>query len=130
VSGKSSGYYGCLNASRRACENKVLIARNRLEEKFVAALNEKCLNPELLEQVYERTAVKVKELFAHIPEELRLKKVELNRAETRVHNFIEFIASGRASPSLADALSQAEQQVKTLSGDVQSMEAAKGHAFT
>jgi site-specific DNA recombinase len=130
VSGKGSGYYGCLNASRRACENKVLIARKRLEDKFVAALNEKVLDPELLDQVFQRTATKVKELFAHVPEELRLKKIELNRAETRVHNFIEFIASGRATPTLADALSQAEEQVKSLSADVQSMEAAKDHAFT
>ena len=61
---------------------------------------------------------------------LRLKKVELNRAETRVHNFIEFIASGRATPTLADALSQAEEQVKSLSVDIQTMEAAKDHAFT
>jgi hypothetical protein len=115
---------------RRACENKVLIARKRLEDKFVAALNEKVLDPELLDQVYERTATKVKELFAHVPEELRLKKIELNRAETRVHNFIEFIASGRATPTLADALSQAEDQLKSLSADIQSMEAAKDHAFT
>jgi site-specific DNA recombinase len=130
VSGKGSGYYGCLNASRRACENKVLIARKRLEDKFVAALNEKVLDPELLDQVFQRTATKVKELFAHVPEELRLKKIELNRAETRVHNFIEFIASGRATPTLADALSQAEEQVKSLWADIQSMEAAKDHAFT
>jgi hypothetical protein len=99
-------YYGCLDASRRACENEVLIARKRLKDKFVAALNEKVLDPELLDQDYERTATKVKELFAHFPEELRLKKIELNRAETRVHNFIEFIASGRATPTLADALSK------------------------
>jgi site-specific DNA recombinase len=130
VSGKGSGYYGCLNASRRACENKVLIARKRLEDKFVAALNEKVLDPGLLELVYERTARKVQAHFAHVPEELRLKKVELNRAETRVHNFIEFIAAGRATAGLADALGEAEQQVKTLSADVQSMEAAKDHAFT
>jgi site-specific DNA recombinase len=130
VSGKGSGYYGCLNASRRACDNKVLISRKRLEDKFVEALNEKVLKPEFIAEVYERTAAKVKELFAHVPEELRLKKVELNRAETRVHNFIEFIASGRATPALADALSQAELQVKTLTTDVQSMEAAKDHAFT
>ena len=52
-----------------------------------------------------------------MPEELRLKKIELNRAETRAHNFIEFIASGRATPGLADALAQAEEQVKTLTAD-------------
>jgi len=47
-----------------------------------------------------------------------------------VHNFIEFIANGWATPGLADALAQAEQQVKTFSADVASMEAAKDHAFT
>jgi len=130
VSGKGSGYYGCLNASRRSCENKVLIARKRLEDKFVAALSDQVLKPEVLHAVYERTAKKIKELFAHVPEELRLKKVELNRAETRVHNFIEFIASGRATPGLAGALGQAEEQVKTLSADVVSMESTKDHAFT
>src|SRR5688572_30731032 len=130
VSGKGNGYYGCLNASRRACDNKVLIARKRLEDKFVTALNETVLDPELLDQVYERTAAKVKELFAHVPEELRLKKIELNRAETRVHNFIEFIASGRATAGLADALADAEKQVKQLKADVASMESAKDHAFT
>jgi len=49
----------------------VLIARKRLEDKFVSALNDKVLDPELLDQVYERTATKVKELFAHVPEELQ-----------------------------------------------------------
>jgi hypothetical protein len=62
------------------------------------------------------------EHFAHVPEELRLKKVELNRAETRVRNFIDFIAAGRGTAGLADALGPAEQQVKTLFADVQSME--------
>jgi hypothetical protein len=33
VSGKGSGYYGCLNASRRSCDNKMLIARKRLDRK-------------------------------------------------------------------------------------------------
>lgn len=65
-----------------------------------------------------------------MPEELRLKKVELNRAETRVHNFIEFIANGRATAGLADAQADAEKQVKQLSADVASMESAKDHAFT
>ena len=60
---------------------------------------------------------------------LRLKRIELNRTETRVHNFVEFIASGRATPALADALAQAEQQVKELTQDVAGMEAAKDRAF-
>ena len=49
---------------------------------------------------------------AHVPEELRLKKVELNWAETRVHNFFEFITNGTTA-ALADARVQAEVQVGT-----------------
>ena len=47
-----------------------------------------------------------------------------------IHNFIEFIASGRATAALGDALAQAEEQVKTLTADVTSMEAAREHVFT
>lgn len=130
MSGKGSGYYGCLNASRHTCQNKVLISRKRLEEQFVGRLNQDVLKPELLELVYERTARKIKEHFAHVPEALRMKKLELHRVETRVHNFIEFIASGRATPALADALAHAEDQAKGLKADVASMESAKDHAFT
>jgi hypothetical protein len=130
VSGKASGYYGCLNASRHACENKLLISRKRIEDQFLAKLNEEVLKPKLLELVYERTAKKIKQQFSHVPEELRLKKLELNRVQTRVSNFIEFIASGRATPALAQALEQAEERAKSLKADVASMESAKDHAFT
>jgi hypothetical protein len=99
-----------------------------LEDKFLTALNDEVLRPEVLAAVYDRTAKKIKEQFAHVPEELRLKKIELNRAETRVHNFIEFIANGRATAGLADALAQAEEQVKTLKTDVASMTSASDSA--
>ena len=84
VSGKGSGYYGCLNASRKSCDNRVLISRKRLEDKLLSALNEQVLRPEVLELVYKKTAAKIRDHFAHVPEELRLKRLELNQAETRV----------------------------------------------
>jgi len=77
VSGKGSGYYGCLNGSRRSCENRVLIARTRLEDKLVEALNTEVLRSDVLALVYEQTAAKIKAHFSHVPEELRLKKLEL-----------------------------------------------------
>jgi hypothetical protein len=64
----------------------VLIARKRLEDKFLATLNEEVLKPEVLDVVYQRTAKKIRELFAHVPEELRLKKVELNCARRPIVN--------------------------------------------
>jgi len=129
VSGKSSGYYGCLNAVKKTCSNKMLISRKRLEDHFVQVLNQKVLQPDALEIVFQKTAQKIKEHFSYIPEELRLKKIELNRAETRVHNFIEFIADGRATASITDALEIEEKKSKNLKQEVESLESAKGQAF-
>lgn len=38
---------------RQSCENKVLIARKRLEEKVLETLNVEVLKPELLERIAE-----------------------------------------------------------------------------
>jgi len=123
------GYYGCLQAVRRACTNRVLIARNKLEARVLAVLRAEVLRPDVLHAVYERTAAKVKEQFSHVPEELKAKRTELASAETRVHHFIEFIARGKAPTALADALADAEGRVKTLKVDVLSLEAARVEAF-
>ncbi|MEJ7732076.1 MAG: hypothetical protein WKG00_23055 [Polyangiaceae bacterium] len=58
----------------------MLIPRKRLEDKLVAALNQEVLEADVLELVFERTAAKVREHFKYVPEELRLKKLELSRA--------------------------------------------------
>src|SRR5690606_7945128 len=46
VSGKGSGYYGWLNSSRRSCDNKVLIPRGHIEDKFIQALNDVAKTPD------------------------------------------------------------------------------------
>lgn len=56
MSGKGRGYHGCFNGARRACDNEVLIARTRLEDEFVAALNAKAVTPELLDQPASTTS--------------------------------------------------------------------------
>lgn len=129
VGGKKGGYYGCHQASRRACANRTLISRKRLERNFVDVLCEKLLKPEVLEQVYARTAKKIAERSAHLPAELRLKRTELAHEQSRVHNIIEFIATGRATPGLADALGASEEKVKRLHADVASLEATKADVF-
>jgi hypothetical protein len=83
----------------------------------------------ILERVYERTALKVREHFAHVPEELRLKKLELGRAEGRVRSFVEFVAQGRAPRAIADAFEVEEDKVKSLQRDVASLEVARAETF-
>src|SRR5262252_6797120 len=40
VSGKGSGYYGCLGATRRACNNQLLVPRRLAERRVLAAIQE------------------------------------------------------------------------------------------
>ncbi len=129
VSGKGSGYYGCINAIKKTCTNKLLISRKRLEAHFISVVHEKAINPKTLRAVFEKTAEKIKDHYAHIPEEIKLKKLELNRHETRIHNFVEFIAEGKATASLSAALEEAETKVKALKSDVEGMEHIKESAF-
>ena len=130
VSGKGSGYYGCLNGYKKSCTNRMMISRKKLEKYFIHMLYEKVLTPETLDTVYQKTAQKIKDQFCHIPEEIRLKKIELNRAETRAHNFIEFIAEGKATEGLSFALEQAETKAKEFKKDLEALEQSKDSAFT
>lgn len=129
VSGKGSGYYGCLNASRKSCDNKVLVSRALLEKHFIKVLFEDVLKPERFQQVFDQVAKAIKEQFSDVPEEIRQKKIALNAVESRVHNFIEFVAQGRATKGLVDALEEAEKKVDSLKKDLESLQRAKENLF-
>lgn len=66
VSGKGSGYYGCYNAKRKTCKNKLLISRNKVEKIILGALKEKLLISENIEYIFkkfEKTLAKGQEKF-------------------------------------------------------------------
>ena len=54
VSGKGLGYYGCHNANRKSCDNKMLISRKRIESLFMEALFQKVLKPEHIQLIYQK----------------------------------------------------------------------------
>jgi len=130
ASGKGGGYYGCLAATNRACTNSTLISRKRLEQQVIRALTEQVLRrPDVIEEVYARTAEKVAEEFARVPDELRLKQLELAQEQKRIKNFVEYIASGKATPALGQALQLSEDKAKSLEDEVAGLEATKSDLF-
>ena len=129
VSGKGLGYYGCHNANRKSCDNKILISRKKLESFFMEALFQKVFKPKHIDLIYKKVAREIQKQFSHIPEEIRLKKIELNKMETRVHRFVEFIAEAKATASIATALEDAEKMAKKLKVEVESLEQTKDDAF-
>jgi hypothetical protein len=51
VSGKSGGYYGCLAATKGACENKTLVRRTLAEKIIVEAVRDKISDPDQIAYV-------------------------------------------------------------------------------
>jgi hypothetical protein len=129
VSGKGSGYYGCLAAAKSACPNKLLVARRLTETKLVAAVRERIADTGSLQHVLERVESEVRRLCAHLPENLKLKRSALASEEHRIVNFIEFIGAGKGTRALGDALETAERQATVLRGEIQALEATTRNVF-
>ena len=129
VSGKSGGYYGCLAASKGACENRLLVRRTLCERLILTFLWDKLSPPENLQYVIKRVEEEIASCQSSLPDILRMKTTELEAEERRISNFIEFIAEGRGSQALAEALSVSEQRVQTLRAEVEQLKRTKRRAF-
>ena len=129
VSGKSGGYYGCIGATKSACENKMLVRRKLAEKLIVDAVRERISDTEQIHYVLQRVEEEVKRLRADLPETTRLKEAELTAEERRLVNFLDFIGEGRGSKALGQALAETERKVETLREDVDGLHASREKVF-
>jgi hypothetical protein len=129
VSGKSSGYYGCLSATKGACSNRLLVKRTLAERVLVAGLRDRVLDTENVHYVLTRVEQEVARLYADAPETVRLKQAELQAEERKINNFVEFIGEGRGSRALAQALEAAEQSTNRLRAELDTLERARTSTF-
>ncbi len=129
VSGKGSGYYGCLGAVKRACSNKIIVPRRLAERRVLAALRERISDVVSLQYVLGRVEMEVKRLHAHLPQEIKDKRGALVIEERRIANFIAFIGDGKGTRALASALSEAEARADTLRAELATLAAAAEGLF-
>jgi site-specific DNA recombinase len=129
VSGKGGGYYGCLRASRKACDNKLLVPRRRAETIILGAVSEQLQDAERLRFVLDQVAKEIEKLRSDLPETMKLKEAELATQQRRLDNFIEAIAEGRDSKTLAKALSETEHRLESLQADVEGLRASREQVF-
>ena len=131
VSGKGHGYYGCLAASRRSCDNRVRVPRRRVENIILAAVRERLLRPEALRHVFERVRVEIERLLSEVPDMLSGKVAQLDDARRRVTRIVDFIACGKveASQALAATLVKTEALVDDLTVEVQALEHSRESVF-
>jgi site-specific DNA recombinase len=128
-SGKTGGYYGCINAGKGACDNKLIVRRTVAERVIISALWDELANTENLAYVLKRVEEKVEEMHAEVPETIRLKEVELNAERRRVDNFVAYIAEGRSSDAVSKALEAVERRVEQLTTELSTLKASKDRIF-
>ncbi|HEX8837627.1 MAG TPA: recombinase family protein [Candidatus Acidoferrum sp.] len=129
VSGKGGGYYGCIGATKGACDNKLLVRRSLVEKIILDTVQERLSDPQHIEYVLRRVEAEVGKLYTHVPESMHLKETELTAEERRLANFVDFIGEGRGSRTLAQALLESERKVEALKEELESLHRCRGKVF-
>ena len=129
VSGKAGGYYGCIAATKGACENKLLVRRTLVEKIILDTLRARLSFPAAIDYTLRRVEEEIGKLYAHIPETLRLKETELNAEQRRLANFVDFIGEGRGSRTLAQALLDTERKVDALKEELEGLRRSRDKVF-
>src|SRR6516225_9495221 len=129
VSGKGGGYYGCIGATKGACDNKLLVRRSLVEKIILDMVQEQLTDPQHIEYVLRRVAAEVGKLYTHVPESIRLKETELTAEQRRLANFVDFIGEGRGSRTLAQALFDSERKVGALKEELEGLRRSRDKVF-
>jgi site-specific DNA recombinase len=130
VSSKSGGYYGCLAATKGACDNKTLVRRTLAEKVILGAVQEQIADPEHIAYVLKRVEEEIAKLRSDLPDTLKVKEAELTAEQCRLANFVDFIGEGRGSQALAKALVETERRVDQLADEVDAMRRSRGRMFS
>ena len=129
VCGKSGGYYGCHNAKRKTCTNKLTIPRTRLEDLLLENLKHNLLTEENLKYVYDNVEKEVLKSLNEVPEELKQKRAQHEKIQSELQNLLNFIKIGNFSKVVSDALTDAESRSDRLKYDMQALEFQRSNAF-
>ncbi len=129
ISGKSCGYYGCLNGKRKICKNTLLVSRKKVEEIILNELKNRLLTTENLIYVYNQVEKIAKQLLNTTPDDLINKRALINKLSTEINNYLNFIKTGNFSKSVAEALTEAERKENELTEEIKALEFQTNNTF-
>ena len=99
--------------------------RTLAERVIVGAVRERLADTESLRYVFDKVEAEVAKLLATAPESIRQKEAELEAVSRRITSFVEFVAQGRGSKALAEALALAEKRAEALSDELEALRRAQ-----
>jgi len=129
IGGAGNGYYGCFNAKRKTCNNKLLVPRKRIEKAIIANLKEKILTLENLSYVYGRVEKLVSSGMNEVPELIKKKKSENEKVLQEMRNYLNYIKMGNFSKAVSEALKEVELKSENLKEDIKSLEFQRQNTF-
>ena len=129
ISGKGSRYYGCYNAKRKTCENKLIVPRKRVEEIIIKDLKEKILTSDNLLYVYKNLENLIQKELNQTPEHVKKKRHEYEKIAKEIQNYLNFIKSGNFSNAVAEAMKEAESKGEILQTELKSLEYQEKNTF-
>ena len=129
VSGKSGGYYGCANARKKSCDNKVIVRRSLVEKVVVNEVRKQISSPEKIRYLFEKVESEISDLYSDIPDSIHRKESELRTEEKKLSNYINFIGAGRASRTLNEALLESEKKIDVLQAEIDGLRQAHDKIF-
>ena len=129
VSGKGSGYYGCSNAKRKACDNNLLVPRKRIEKIIISELKKRILTLENLSYVYQKVEKLVASGMNEVPELIKKKRVQYDKASLEMRNYLNYIKMGNFSKAVSGALKEVEAKTENLELEIKSLEFQKENNF-
>jgi hypothetical protein len=125
----AGGDYGCLAATKGACENKTLVRRTLVEKVIVGAVQKQIADPAHIAHVLQRVQREIAKLRSDLPDTLKLKDAGLTAEQRRLANFVDFIGEGGGSQAVAKALVETERRVDQLADDVDALRRSREKIF-
>ena len=126
VSGKKGGYYGCFAATRHSCSNRKLVRRSIVEDRILEALENEICNTENYHFIMQELTKKIIENQSKVPKLIAEYQKELKARERKLQNYVNFIAEGRGSKTIGEAIAQEEEKIDEIREDLRQLEHSKG----
>jgi len=130
VSGKSGGYYGCLAAAKGSCKNRILVRRTLAERVVLSAVKERLGHTEAIRYLLGRVEKELRRIASGVPEDLGLKESAMGREERRLANLVDFVADGRGSRALGEAIAETERRLAAFRSEVELLKRGREVAFS
>ena len=129
ASGKSDGYYGCLNTRRGTCQNRFMINRRKIEQVILKDLKKNILTVDRVDEAFKKLEEAEAAQVITLPALLKDKESELAELKRMIANCLDFVKAGNASKSVAEEIQVLENKTGELQTEIETLKSRMANRF-